>query len=336
MSKSVATEILPERLVEHRAVQAWSQLQPDRVEPTRIEILKLTKKKSAVYRLHGIGPDGRAVIAKRCCVATAEVERMVYEEFLPRVSVPALRCYGFVKESEGDFCWLFLEDAVGEVYSPQIPQHRALAGRWLGTIHLALAPAQIKARLPDRGLGYYLKLLRHCRATVRWILAEHITAPDADARMLRSLEAHCEVLESRWSEMEKICEVIPPTLVHDDFVVKNVRIQSSPSGSGLLVFDWEYAGWGVPGADLAQFFLHVVSPDLGAYCSVVNGRYPHLDEPTIQRVAGCGTLLRLVESMFWATKWMGEGGYGALAKGVPALRVYEPNLIEQLRAMKWS
>jgi hypothetical protein len=68
----------------------------------------------------------------------------------------------------------------------------------------------------------------------------------------------------------------------------------------------------------------------------VNSDYPHLDEPTIQRVAGCGTLLRLVDSMFWATKWMGAGGYGALAKGVHAMRIYEPTLIEQLRAMRWS
>jgi hypothetical protein len=335
MSKTVATEVLPDQLMEHRAVRAWNQLQTDHPEPTRIEILKLTKRKSAVYRVHGVGPDGRAIIAKRCPMATAEVERMVYAEFLPRVSVPALRCYGSVKESE-DFCWLFLEDAVGEIYSPQIPQHRALAGRWLGAIHLALAPAELKARLPDRGLGYYLKLLRHCRATVRSILAEHVAVPDADARMLRALEAHCEVLESRWSEMEKICKVMPPTLVHDDFVVKNVRIKSSPSDFGLLVFDWEYAGWGAPGPDLAQFFLHVVSPDLSAYCSVMKSGYPHLDELTIQRVAGCGTLLRLVDSMFWATKWMGAGEYRALAKGVHALRVYQPTLIEQLRAMRWS
>ncbi|PYJ99271.1 MAG: hypothetical protein DME23_09995, partial [Verrucomicrobia bacterium] len=122
MSRSVVTEVLPERLVEHRAVRAWSQLQPDRVEPTRIEILKLKRTKSAVYRLHGIGPDGGAVIAKRCRVATAEVERMIYQECLPRVAAPVLRCYGFLKESEEDFCWLFLEDAVGELYSPQFPQ----------------------------------------------------------------------------------------------------------------------------------------------------------------------------------------------------------------------
>ena len=336
MSKSVATEVLPDRLVEHRAVRAWSQLQPDHLEPTRIEILKLTKRKSAVYRLHGIGPDGEAVIAKRCCVATAEVERMVYQEFLPRVSAPALRCYGFVKESAGDFCWLFLEDAVGELYSPHLPQHRALAGQWLGKIHLGLARADLKARLPDRGLGYYLGLLRRCRATVREILGENGTVPGEDAKTLRALEAHCEVLESRWSDMESICGVLPPTLVHDDFVIKNVRIQPGPSGPRLLVFDWEYAGWGSLGVDLAQFIYHVVSPDLSAYCSVLRSNYPHLDEPTLQCVAGCGTLLRLVDSMYWATTWMGSGEYELLAKGVHALRMYEPRLIEQLCVMKWN
>ena len=333
MSKTVTTEVLPESLPDHRAVQAWSQLRPDHVKPTGIEILKLTERKSAVYRLRGIGPDGEDVIAKRCRLATAEVERMIYQELLPRVSGPALRCYGFLKESEENFCWLFLEDALGEVYSPELPQHRALAGRWLGEVHLALAADDFKARLPDRGLGHFLGLLRRCRAKVREILG---AVPGDDARTLRALEAHCEALESHWSDMESICGVLPPTLVHDDFAIKNVRIQSSSSGLGLLVFDWEYAGWGASAVDLAQFIYHVVSPDLDAYCSVLKGSYPHLDEPTILRVAGCGTLLRLVDSMHWATTWMGSGDYTFLAKGVDALRNFEPKLIKQLRAMKWS
>ena len=63
---------------------------------------------------------------------------------------------------------------------------------------------------------------------------------------------------------------------------------------------------------------------------------PHLDEPILQCVAGCGTLLRLVDSMYWATTWMGSGEYELLAKGVHALGMYETSLIEQLRAMKWS
>src|SRR5437870_10223544 len=32
---------------------------------------------------------------------------------LPLTGLPALHCYGVVEESEGEFCWLFLEDAAG-------------------------------------------------------------------------------------------------------------------------------------------------------------------------------------------------------------------------------
>src|SRR2546422_7690770 len=106
MSKRITREILPERLVEHRAVKAWSQLQPERVEPEKIEILKL-KDKSAVYRLVGAGPDGSSIIAKKCYAATAVVERTIYEKLLPRLPVPVLQCHGFVDEPEGKDCWPF-------------------------------------------------------------------------------------------------------------------------------------------------------------------------------------------------------------------------------------
>src|SRR2546430_5585275 len=45
--------------------------------------------------------------------------RMIYEEVLPRLPVPALDCHGFWEEPAGKFSWLFLEDAIGECYSPQ-------------------------------------------------------------------------------------------------------------------------------------------------------------------------------------------------------------------------
>jgi len=65
MSKPITSEILPANLLEHSAVKAWSQLQPERVEPEGIEILRL-KPKSAVYRLLRLGPTGSVVIAKKC------------------------------------------------------------------------------------------------------------------------------------------------------------------------------------------------------------------------------------------------------------------------------
>src|SRR5439155_5712278 len=98
MRNCTAEEVLPANLAEHRAVKAWSQLEPERIEPETIDILRLTRKKSAVYRMNGVGPTGAAVIAKRCPTRTASVERLIYEAVLSRLSLPALGYYGFVPE----------------------------------------------------------------------------------------------------------------------------------------------------------------------------------------------------------------------------------------------
>src|SRR2546425_2602845 len=134
-SKHANREILRANLLDHRAVKAWRRIQPESFEPRNIEVLKLTKKKSSVYRLTGVGPNGAAVIAKRVRTHTATVERIVYQTVLPRLPLPALSCYGFVPDPEDDFCWLFLEDAGGLQYSQDSAEHRAVAGRWLATAH---------------------------------------------------------------------------------------------------------------------------------------------------------------------------------------------------------
>ncbi len=335
MARSTTIEILTERLQEHQAVKAWRQLQSDHREPSSIEILKHIRK-SAVYRLNGIGPQGEAVIAKRCRKATANVERMIYEELLPRAPVLALRCYGFLKEPEGEFCWLFLEDAAGQLYSPQLPEHRALAGRWLAETHLTPVPPDLKARLPDRDLGHYLKLLRSSRATLLEHLAHNSEVSNDDAVVLHKTVTHCDVLESHWSKMESLCDGMPRTLVHGDFVIKNVRVQNGAASPALLVFDWEFAGWGVLGTDLAQFVGSVASPDVNVYCSVLKRELPDLDARDLQAVAACGNLLRLVDEIQWATALLGFGGHRFLVKPVSTLRVYEAMLVAAMSALSWS
>src|SRR5437773_4807818 len=126
MSKPSRTETPPDNLLDNRVVRAWAALKPVRVEPEGIEILKL-KSKSSVYRLVGVGQGGSSVVAKRCRTATASVERMIYEEFLPRLQQPALRWYGFVEEPDEDYGWLFLEDAGAGAYLPSCEEHRTLA-----------------------------------------------------------------------------------------------------------------------------------------------------------------------------------------------------------------
>src|ERR1041384_826271 len=90
---------------ELQAVQAWCDLQRAHIEPGHVEILKL-KHKVATYRLHGVGPYGSAVIAKKCREATGNVERMIYERVLPRLPVPTLQCFGFLDGGKDGFCWL--------------------------------------------------------------------------------------------------------------------------------------------------------------------------------------------------------------------------------------
>src|SRR2546422_4429161 len=46
---------------------------------------------SDLYRIVGAGWDGTAVIAKRSRKADALIERTVYEEIFPRLTVPSLR-----------------------------------------------------------------------------------------------------------------------------------------------------------------------------------------------------------------------------------------------------
>src|SRR5438093_1311268 len=93
---------------QHPAARAWCEFQQAWIEPGRIDTLK-DKRKSSVYRLHGVGPGGAAVIARRCRPAVAEVQRLIYEELLPLAPVRSLQCYGALTNCE--YNWLFLEEA---------------------------------------------------------------------------------------------------------------------------------------------------------------------------------------------------------------------------------
>src|SRR5438477_777794 len=97
-------------LAAHPAAKAWSTIRPGGAEPTEIERLK-KEMKAQVFRLESVGPDGSPVIAKRCERVNGLIERTIYEEVLPCVPGPALRCYGYVDEPNDQFCWIFLEDA---------------------------------------------------------------------------------------------------------------------------------------------------------------------------------------------------------------------------------
>jgi len=333
-TKPAPTEVLPERLVEHRAVQAWSQLQPERVEPERIEILKL-RTKSAVYRLAGVGPDSSAVIAKKCYAPTAAVERKIYQELLPRLPLPAVRCLGLVNEPEGDYSWLFLQEAEGREYSLFRQADRALAGQWLGKLHGVASRAVLGSSLPGREPSHYLHLLHASRAAVLKLVANPVV-PEEDLPALRAVAAWCDVIESHWGALEDLCASQPRTVVHGDFVIKNVRVRSTAQSAALFVFDWEMAGWGVPATDLAQFTGRTVSPDLGAYVSVMEASGMRTDTRAARRVAECGKFFRLIDDISWACQWVVDDSYLFLKKPISCFRSYQERLAETLHVAGWA
>jgi hypothetical protein len=333
MSKEANNEIIRANLREHPAVSAWSDLLPRRVDPAWIEILH-EGKKSAVYRLGGVGTRGASVIAKRCRLTTALFERAIYEKVLPQLPLTALHYYGFTSEDD-QFGWLFLEDAGSEKYSQSIEEHRVLAAQWLGLMHTSAAHVATGDRLPDRGPGHYLEHLQSGAKILRDAANPELKADDL--MVLESIVSKCEFLESRWRQVEEICAGFPQTLVHGDFTAKNLRVQAGRAGIALLTFDWEMAGWGVPAADMAQSARlgsgFSARPDLVSYWVVVRDDWPSLDLQTIQRVANCGSLFRSLAAIHWAAPRLAYEGAERAVAGY--FRPYQAELSNAIEAATW-
>ena len=155
MPKHATIKIVRTDLHEHPAVRAWRELQSVPVEPERIEILKgklpkqTERTKRFVCRLVGVGPSGSAIIGKRCWHSNAVIENTIYADILPHLPVPSPDYYGMLEETNGEFCWLFLEDAGEQEYSTLNGEHRELIAQWLGLMHASATHVDAPACLPD-------------------------------------------------------------------------------------------------------------------------------------------------------------------------------------------
>jgi aminoglycoside phosphotransferase (APT) family kinase protein len=291
-------KVLRTDLAEHPAVRAWSGLSPTHALPDHLVILK-RKAEGAVVRLAGVGPEGRAVIAKRCRFEKAVIERAVYEQVLPRLPLPSLDYHGSVAEEDGRFVWLFLEDVGDERYTPEDREHRELAARWLACLHTTALGADLRGLFPERGPDHYRGELRAIRAT----LPQGGSLPTPSPRgtgVLDRIASLCERLESSWSGVDALCEKAPRALVHGDCLAKNVHFRGTGAGRRVAPFDWGGAGIGVAATDLGQLALPRRgppddAPDHAAYLDVARRRWPELEFETVRQLAELGQL-------FWALK----------------------------------
>src|SRR2546425_216431 len=318
----------------HPAVHAWCQLYPHD-EPRGVTPLRIGRRRK-VYRLEGVGRAGATVIAKQCRKAAAQVERAVYEEILPRVTVPSLHYYGFLAEPDNEHCWLFLEEAAGVGYSNLLAEHRSQAAQWLGLLHTSAADVAAGGRLPDGGPGRYLALLRVARELTQQYLDNPVLSTD-DVLFIEGIQARLDDLAAHWNRVEEICDGVPQTLVHGDFNGKNLRIRSANGNTIVGVFDWADAGWGVPAVDLAQVAVPAsklsANPDIPTYWSTVRERWPNASPDAWRRLACCGTVFRALAALSWDSNGL---SHEWASTSVNNMRVYEAEMAYALDALGWT
>src|SRR5207245_40671 len=124
----VATLDKEEFRAEHPAFRAWARVNGSQDAPTKIEVLKQTKRKTMICRLSGSGKQMENVIAKRSFRHYIGVERIIYAEILPSLPVTSLRYYGSTEDDDPNYEWLFIEDATGSACNLRCQATRIAAG----------------------------------------------------------------------------------------------------------------------------------------------------------------------------------------------------------------
>jgi hypothetical protein len=269
------------------AARAWRTLHDESIDGDGIVLVRQSRN-TTVYRL---STRGGPIIAKRCPSTTANVERTIYEQLLTRVTVPTLTYHGALEEPEGQFCWLFVEDAGGDRYEEHRGEHRAAAARWLGALHYSIKSPPAPEALPSRSPCHYRQLLESALELLR--NRRHHLGRSRNKRRteLDAVVAHCARLSEVWPELEHACDGSEDTLVHGDIVTHNARLRKTPEGLFFLPFDWEKAGWGSPAEDLS-------SVDLDAYRVAVDV-HRRVGKDAVKRVAGAGKIFRCLVFLEW-------------------------------------
>jgi Phosphotransferase enzyme family len=311
-----------------RAVEVWCAISGDDAAAVRAEMLKETPK-SQVYRLRNLRSGRPGVIAKRRRLGATVVEQTVYETILPRLPVASPPYYGTIVEDDGTYAWLLLGDVGEEWYDPDVASHRDAAARWLASLHLGPWRDGEAERMPSRGAGHYAEHLREGRAQVR-AFAEARPLVRRERAVVAALLARYDDLDGAWNGIEAFCATAPATVVHGDFVGKNVRVRETGNSIALFPFDWETAGWAPPAADLARFPREAAEFEL--YASLVRPAWPDVSVEVVERLAAIGFLFRALATVNWAAAKRADHP----ERFVATLAKYEPHLAAAVTGRPWE
>jgi thiamine kinase-like enzyme len=324
VSKIARKNVFRGNLLEHPSLKAWNRLRSECIEPDRIVIIRKSKRsKASVYRIDGVGPGGSSVIAKYYWTEIAAIERTIYEKVLPQLPMPALHYYGFVEEDDR-FSWLFLEDVDEKIYLPFNEEHHSLAARWVALLHTFTALVPPAVHLPERGPRHYLNHLRCARDTILRNLKNPALCVE-DLKVLESIISQYDILEARWSQVEKFCDGMPRTITHGDLQEKNVRVRTDQQGNFLIAFDWETAGWGVPAIDLRKV-------DIMVYWQTVRNHWHDMNLQTVQRLANVGKIFWCLAAINWQARSLAHEWIG---KCMERMGLYQTRLSDAIKISGW-
>jgi aminoglycoside phosphotransferase (APT) family kinase protein len=178
--------------------------------------------------------------------------------------------------------WFFLEEAVGEDYSLDLPSHAQLVATWLGALHTTTIDSGLKHPLPAKPASHYFSRLCALHERLNERRGE---CPDStkDAVRLKKTGEACRALKAAWPQIEEWASVLPMTLVHGDLAPENVKVRATPEGGEVLAFDWEKAGYGNPAVD-------AVRVDAETYWQAVRSSWPTVDRQKMEQALGCGAI----------------------------------------------
>lgn len=322
MGRSKRT-ILSGDLQAHPAIRAWALATSRTAVPECIHVYR-ERPRRALYWLPGVAPGGASMFAKRALAQRTVIERTVYRDVLPHLTLTAPPYYGsWLGEEHG---WLFVGDVGGERYSKSDPEHLALAGRWVGTLHLEADQIPAARSLPDGGPARYLRHLRTAREKIHRSLRRW-GYPRDEIEQLTAILSHLDAIEVRWSRVEAGVHGAPSTVVHGDFRPKNGYLRRNGNGLCIFPIDWETAGWGPPAADLTRI-------DLEAYWSVVRDGWSDVDFGAVVGWRRIGRLLEALAAANWIAETLKCEGAAARSSAVEDLEVVLGRMIRVARAAR--
>lgn len=272
------------------AVAAWHMVSGGGTLPDRVVALHEDPAKSGAYRLLWTSA-ARSVVAKQGVPAQVRYEAKVYE-MLARLPVRVPYLLGMVESDAAGDGWLFIEDAGDDALDFDRREHRVLAAQWLATAHASVQRSCTTIDLADRSPLHYLRMLQTTQERLCQGQGYDRVTTSGRKQALRVAIALGR-LERVWGVVEHDASALPPTLVHADFVSKNLRVaRKHPRGPiTLLPIDWGAAGVGSPAIDLRNVHLPSYRAALG-----MNAIAP----AALQRVSRAGHVFWLVLLVTWA------------------------------------